>query len=358
MVKMDRSRFIFLGVCFLLVFVWSCGKKTLPIPLPEKRVQVPVTLIEEARVTPGGIILKWKYPEVSHRGKTYPFCFVIQKANIPWKGLGCIDCPELPWEESKCISPDYPDPAVRLDHELLWKDENVSSHRAYRYRIVVYDVEKRRPLSYGKPLDVRMLDFPPMIKKASVKAGKEGILVKWFIPKEKAKSVIKNGISFAIERRSTSGHWQRIDTGGYRESVFLDGEVKPGEVYEYRITPYYQVGQVSIWGKPYIAGRVRAEDKILPPPPKTVWVVPSNKGLEVHWLEVSVPVGGYYVYRKDPDGTIVRLTQTPLKHPPFIDNKVKKNEVYSYAVSSASPNPPYKEGLVSSWVEIRNVFFK
>ncbi len=343
----------------LICFVCSCGKKTLPLPFPEERMEIPEASIEGADVSSHGIVLSWAYSKISESKKNYPFCFVVEKAEIPWKGLGCIDCPDLPWERSKCISPDYPDPAIRKGNRLIWKDDNILPHHAYRYRIVVYDAEKRRPLYYGKPIDVKTYELPPLIKKASLKASKEGILVKWFLTKKEVKSIIDSyGLSFALERRTASKPWRRIDTGNYQESAFLDGEVKPGEVYEYRVTPYYRVGKVIVWGKPKLVGKVRAVDQILPPPPKTVWVVPSSKGLEVHWLEVTVPVKGYYVYRKDPSGTIIRLTQNPVPHPPFIDTQVKKNRVYSYAVSSASPNPPYKEGLVSSWIEIRNIFYK
>ncbi len=343
----------------LICLICSCGKKTLPLPLPEERMEIPRVSIEKADVSSEGITLSWTYSEKLKDRENYPFCFVVEKAEIPWEGPGCIDCPNLPWEKSKCISPDYPDPAIRRGNRLIWKDDNVLPHHAYRYRLVVYDVEKRRPLYYGKPIDVKTYEFPPLIKKASLKASKEGILVKWFLSGKEAKSIINSrGLSFAVERRTEGKLWHRIDTGNYQESAFLDGEVKPGEVYEYRVTPYYRVGRVTVWGKPRLIGRVRAVDRILPPPPKTVWVVPSSKGLEVHWLEVTVPVSGYYVYRKDPDGTIIRLNQNPVSHPPFIDTQVKKNRVYSYAVSSASPTPPYKEGLVSSWIEIRNVFYK
>jgi len=338
---------------FILIGLVSCGKKTLPVPELKSTYHVPEAIIEKAEYRPDGLYLKWK---VSKEQKG--FCFVVEKVEIPWKGLSCIDCPELPWEQSKCVDPAFPEPAVRIGDWLIWKDDRVMVGHAYRFRLVVFDLTKRRPVKYGQPYDVRIPSTPPNVVKGDVKAGKEGILITWFIPSG-AKDAIKKRLRFRVERMADGDTgWTRLDGAGCTDSSYLDGEVTPGKLYTYRVTPYYTIASLEVYGKPFVVGKARAQDTVLPPPPKTVWVVPGKKGLEVHWLEVTVPVGGYHVYRKESEGTIVRLTQKPIMHPPFVDTNVKWNKVYSYAVTSLSPNPPHREGLASSWVEIRNVFFK
>lgn len=114
----------------------------------------------------------------------------------------------------------------------------------------------------------------------------------------------------------------------------------------------------NILGEAFIVSKVKAKPRVLPPPPETVWVVPGKEGLEVHWLEPKGRIAGYNVYRKQPDGSIVRLNGKPVPKSPFVDKTALPNQVYSYAVSSVSSDPSGTEGVTSSWIEIRNVFIK
>ncbi|SFN08641.1 fibronectin type III domain-containing protein [Thermodesulforhabdus norvegica] len=367
---MHRYAFCIGAILWIPLFLafQGCGKKTLP--LPEVRQVLPEISIEKADITGEGIVISWKLPETGeirspagkkHKNETgrfenYPYCFVVEKAEISRGGTLCMECPDLPWEQSTCLHPAFPGPAAFDGRTMKWKDGNVRRGHAYRYRVVVYDVGTQRPLVYSSPFDLVVSEPPVSIEKGNAKSDEKGIFLTWFLPANG--SVQKNAgeIRFAVERRSEASQWKRVDAGDLGNTSYLDTEVKPGMTYEYRVTPYLKKGAVTVWGTPFVLPPIAAEDRMLPPPPKTVWVVPGKEGLEIHWLEVTKPVKGYHVYRKYEDGTILRLTQQPVEHPPFIDKGVKKNVVYFYAVSSLSPYPPYREGLVSSWVEIRNVF--
>lgn len=368
----------FMFVCVSGMLLHGCGKKTLP--LPEVQTPPPQVRIQDVEITPEGVVINWKCPEIKEQAKrsnifssiskqkqpnddkatklaTYPYCFVVAKAEVAWSGTACVECPDLPWEESKCIHPAFPEPAILRGSTLQWKDGNIRIGHAYRYRIIIYDRTSQRPLAYSPPYDVRVYDLPTPIQKAEATADNKGILLKWFLPGD-----IKNSeneakeIRFAVERRTDAATWKQIDSGDYKDTSYLDAEVIPGTTYQYRVTPYFVKDGVAIWGEPCVLPNIVAQERVLPPPPKTVWVVPGKEGLEIHWIEVSTPVKGYHVYRKQEDGTIVRLTQESIEHPPYTDKAVKPNAVYGYAVSSISPYPPYREGLVSSWIEIRNVF--
>ncbi len=74
----------------------------------------------------------------------------------------------------------------------------------------------------------------------------------------------------------------------------------------------------------------------------------------MHWLPSEGKVEGYQVYRRE-GKEIIRLTTTPVKNPPYLDSTVKKNVIYSYAVSAVGNQAGKREGLVSKWVEIRSL---
>lgn len=359
---------------FLFLILQGCGRKTLP--LPEVRQVLPEITIEKADITGDGVVISWKCPKVrgsedekgilfpvgkkgvkkSGEFDNYPYCFVVEKAEVSQGGLLCTECPDLPWEQSPCIHPAFPEPATLEEGMMKWKDGKVRRGHTYRYRIVVYDMATQRPLVYSIPFDLQVYEPPVEIEKGNARSDEKGILLRWFLPA--GVDVQKNAgdIKFAVEKRYDASPWKRVDSGDCGDTSYLDTDVKPGVTYEYRVTPYIKKSTVTVWGKTFVLPPITAEETMLPPPPQTLWVVPGKQGLEVHWIEVTKPVKGYHVYRKQEDGTIVRLTQKPVEHPPFVDKMVKRNVVYFYAVSSVSPYPPYKEGLVSSWIEIRNVF--
>jgi fibronectin type 3 domain-containing protein len=189
------------------------------------------------------------------------------------------------------------------------------------------------------------------------RATDKGIIVEWQVCPDRCKEA-GDTLGFSIERRKGSEAWRPISENNYKKTSYLDTDIEAGNVYDYRVTPYYQRDGVTFWGKPFVVSKIRARAKVLPPPPESVWVVPGKEGLEVHWLEPKGRIAGYNVYRKQSDGSIVRLNGKPVAHSPYIDKTALPNQVYGYAVSSVSSDPSATEGVTSSWIEIRNVFMK
>jgi fibronectin type 3 domain-containing protein len=112
-----------------------------------------------------------------------------------------------------------------------------------------------------------------------------------------------------------------------------------------------------ILGDPSTIEQAKAPDALPPPPPKTVWIIPAKGNLEVHWTQAEGKVGGYHVYRRE-GKQIIRLTDNPVQNPPYVDRAVKQNAVYFYAVSTVTPLPDQREGLLSKWSEIRSLKFE
>ncbi len=354
-----RKAFFIIGILGLFPFMMtSCGKKEFPMPV----VSYKSPEIEgiKTQIYPDGVELSWVIPDYTKRLSNYPYCFVVEKAEIGWEEAdGCETCFGSGWTSSKCIHPAYPEEArVSDDGRVFWKDSSVLPRHAYRYRIVVKNKENMRTLFTSKTTDVKVYEPLDVIKKIGAKASDKGILVEWLVCPDKCKEYIGN-LNFLVERKKGEEPWIVISEANYRDTSLLDSKVEPGGFYDYRVTPYYTKDSITVWGKPAIVAKARAKTKILPPPPERVWVVPGKEGLEVHWIEpFSKNIAGYNVYRKQEDGKIVRLNGKPVVHPPFVDKTALPNVVYSYAISSVSADLSKTEGVTSAWVEIRNVFIK
>lgn len=118
--------------------------------------------------------------------------------------------------------------------------------------------------------------------------------------------------------------------------------------------PVLFLENTQIFGESSPVVMARAPETLLPPPPNSIWVVPAKGALEIRWTESDGKVGGYHVYRRE-GKEIIRLTSSPIQHPPFVDHGVKRNATYFYAVSAVSAQAENKEGLLSKWAEMRNL---
>ncbi|MCX7822095.1 MAG: hypothetical protein N2260_01470 [Syntrophobacterales bacterium] len=355
----SRSKVNFMksfALLFALIGLAGCGKKGFPVPSSVEKGPSRVDRIT-ANIYPDGIEISWEIPRSGRDFSKYPYCFIVERAEIDWKGLSCKDCPDLPWQKSQCFHPAYPDPARVEADRMVWRDSKITAGRAYRYRVTVNERDSQRVVTASEPLDVRV--YPPieLIRRILARSTDKGIIVEWQICPDQCREV-GDSLGFKVERRSGSEGWKVISESNYKKTSYLDTELEGGKAYDYRVTPYYIRDGITVWGKPFFVSKVRAKTKILPPPPESVWVVPGKDGLEIHWLEPKGKIAGYNVYRKQSDGNIVRLNDKPVAHSPFVDRTALPNQIYGYAVSSVASDPSNTEGVTSSWIEIRNIFMK
>lgn len=344
------------ALMFFLFSFAGCGRKGFPVPSLAEKEPPKIDKIA-ADIYPDGIEISWDIPLQVKDLSKYPYCFVVEKVEIDWKGLGCKDCSDLAWQKSQCFHPAYPEPARVEGGKMIWKDSQVGVNRAYRYRVTANERDNLRLVTASNPLDVKVYPAVELIKRIMARSTDKGIIVEWQICPDQCRSV-GDSLGFRVEKKSDSGLWKVVSEDNYKKTSYLDAEVEAGKSYDYRVTPYYIKDGITIWGKPFIVSKIKAKAKILPPPPESVWVVPGKEGLEIHWLEPKGRIRGYNVYRKQSDGNIIRLNDKPVAHSPFIDKTALPNQVYGYAVSSVSSDPSGSEGVTSSWIEIRNVFSK
>lgn len=151
------------------------------------------------------------------------------------------------------------------------------------------------------------------------------------------------------------------------------GELKEDTpIYRY----FYEIKDKDFQSKKYIFGirvsdrkkRVSGFSEILSIEPKVLPFPPQNLSASVHsdhvklmWeppeknIDDSSPanVSGYNIYRKDQDGTMIRLNSALIKGTEFRDLKFLFGETHNYFVrASATPSAPYLQSADSELVEV------
>jgi hypothetical protein len=136
-----------------------------------------------------------------------------------------------------------------------------------------------------------------------------------------------------------------VDSDGGRA---LDKSVNYGESYEYRAQRVARVtvdGQtIELPGEISAAVRVDVEDVFPPVVPTGLAAVatPASSAaaaaIDLNWLPVTDRnLAGYVVYRREGDGTWVRVSpEKPVAGPAFHDAAVQAGHAYRYAVSAVS----------------------
>ncbi|MBZ4660429.1 MAG: hypothetical protein JG766_2352 [Desulfacinum sp.] len=346
------------GVATLLCLVAltalaSCGRKTPPKPVtPEAPPRV--TSIQ-ADVEGQTVELRWEIPDRLRKTTPGEYTFVVQREETDAAAAECAECPPANVRSLVRIDPAGAGSWHVEDSRITWKDTLSEGATALRYWIGILGPDESI-ISLSSPVRILMREPPAALKNVRGAAEPRGILVRWEAPSGK-QAPGETSTRFSVERREAGGSWEPASPEPVQGNSFLDTGVLPEGMYEYRVRPFVRVLDARIHGPWTPSEPVKAPPKITPPPPESVWAIPTEKALEIYWTESLVPVEGYHVYRKDGE-TITRLTVDPIAAPPYADTKAQPNKVYLYAVSAVSADAPHREGLLSKWFEVRNVRFQ
>jgi hypothetical protein len=342
-------------LCLSLLMA-GCGKKSFPKSMLDQPVLQVSNLQAQGRSK--GIELQWNVPEgLRGKPKDRPFRFAVLRSDIDWENRNCMDCPAPEQTELLIVDPTFPEPAVLEGNTITWMDTTAAHHHAYRYQIVIQD-DKGRPVSSSVQVTTKFVAPPAPIDDLATMTAPQGILVQWKPPtKDEKGRALQGTLQFNIERRSSNGKWERITAAPVRGNNYLDQSVAGEKSYDYRVTPVLLFEDTPIVGEAAITLQAKAPEAVAPPPPQTVWAIPSTGALEVQWTPSEGAAGGYHVYRRE-GKEIIRLTSNPVKNPPYVDKAIKKNTIYFYAISAIANGSDAREGLLSKWAEIRSLSFE
>jgi len=343
--------FLLLG--FLLA---GCGIKSMPKPIgPEAGPEIRDL---KAQVRSKGIDLSWTIPEpLRNLPKESRYRFSVQRSHLAWEKRTCLDCPPPAKEEVLSIDPSYPETASIEDNRVSWMDAAVSHLNAYRYQVAIVD-DKGTILTVSNPVIASVQTPPSGVRNLSVTTEPQGIVLRWKPPvADERGNPLAGEAQFLLERHIPGGRWEKLSSAPLKGNTFVDQNVAAEESYDYRITPLLFIDGAIIAGDSSQVRDAKSPDSLPPPPPNKVWIIPGKGGMEVHWTESQGKIIGYHVYRRE-GKEIIRLTSSPVQHPPHLDASVKRNTVYFYAVSAVSSQLDHKEGLLSKWFEIRSLIFE
>lgn len=340
-------------ILILGLLLSGCGNKTLPKPISKEAPPQLTNL--NTRVEARGVELSWSMSNIPEAGSNVlPLRLSVRRAELGWESRGCLDCPAPNQQEILSIDPLHPEPALFQDHNLLWVDGNVSFHHAYRYQLVLLD-KNSAVIAESNPSIAKVVPPPALPTNLHAATEPQGIILHWRAPtKDVQGRPLQGELQFLIERLAPGGTWEKISPVPIKGLTFMDPAVAAAQTYDYRVIPMLLFEGTPVIGAPALIRQVKAPNALPPPPPKTVWVVPSEGALEVHWTESEGKVAGYHVYRRE-GKEITRLTANPIQHPPYLDRAIKKNVIYYYAVSAVSAKADHREGLLSKWVEIKSL---
>ncbi len=347
----DSAKYKCLGVisiCVLSVIIPGCGTKKFPKPLGV--APPPQVNNLSAQVMPRSVELSWSPGAV---GADKRIGYSIMRAELKWENRNCLECP--PPEQQLVHTIDASAVKPGSDGKLRWVDTNISYRRAFRYQVTVTD-EKGNPLSLSNPAIAKVYPGPAVPENLTAATQPQGILIQWkpVLKDIEGNTIDSSSESFRVERLLGEKGWEKAAPSLVKGNTYLDQSVAPGQSYSYRVVAALYTDGVYILGESSATVQAKGPESVLPPPPDRVWITPAHGALEIHWIETDGKTGGYHVYRKE-GKEIIRLTASPVEHPPFVDQGAKKGATYSYAVSAVSAQADHKEGLLSKWIEVRNL---
>lgn len=337
-------------ICTMGMLLSGCGRKMFPKPGGQEAA--PQVHDFQAQVIPRGVELSWAIPEGAQaKGVRYS----VLRSELNWDNRNCVECPGVNQQEVfRTDAAAAPQAVSSSDRKFHWIDTNIVPNHAYRYQVSLTDANGT-PLSTAGPALAKTYPGPVAPTGVAAITQPQGILLQWkSVPKDAEGRNLQGELSFRIDRLIPNKDWEKASPVLIKGNSFLDQGVASEQNYSYRVVPVLQFENTTILGEPSAAVIARAPASVAPPPPNSVWVMPAKGVLEIRWTESDGKVSGYHVYRKE-GKEIIRLTASPVQHPPFVDQAAKRNANYFYAVSAVSAQQGNKEGLLSKWAEFRNV---
>lgn len=337
------------SLCVISLVAFGCGKKMFP---KQPGGQAPAQVKDlGAQVVPRSVDLSWTPVSAERSGATF---YLIMKSELKWDNRNCLECPNpdhRPVQRLDAFSV-KPDP----DGKVHWSDSDIGYHRAFRYQISLVD-EKGNTVSLSNPAIAKIYAGPQAPVNVTAMTQPKGILIQWkpVLKDLEGKDLHSINVSFRVERSHGDKGWEKASPAPVKGNSFYDQSISQEQIYNYRIIPVLYTDETSIFGETSGTVSAKGPESMPPSPPEKVWVVPAHGGLEVHWTESDGKNSGYHVYRRE-GKEIIRLTAAPVMHPPFVDQGAKKGSTYYYAVSAVSSQADHKEGLLSKWTEVRNIF--
>ena len=327
----------------------GCGKKANPVPWTKLRPEAIKDL--EYRVVKDGIILTWTVPTRNHDGSPLPQIeeFRLYRAVEPVEG-GCPECP-----------PRYGEPIVikfdakpKAGQRVSYEDRTVEPGHYYIYQ--VRSLKNFMNLSDFSNKVIVAWHSPPMPPVGlTARADEKGIHLSWQPP---AGYCDGTPLDQALEYRL----WRKFDDDSEfaplphttSETSYTDRFARTYNQVSYRVTAIMDYLDTEIESEPSEEISLLARDIQIKMQPAKLIAFNTAEGVELVWDVIYRPeIKGYFVFRQDPSGLVVRLNPRPITVNSFTDITVLPPGTYTYwIVSIDNANPP-RQTIYSKKVRVR-----
>ncbi len=309
----------FAAVTVLTAFILgACGVKTSPVPPEGGHPNVVTDLAARARED--GILLRWKAPKTSRKGKfTEPAGFEIQRRAKAAK--------EAAWSEYETVAEINYNKTIET---VTWKDTNVNPDVRYEYRLASVD-ESGDMGPYSETVTAKW-DIPPGKPTGlTAETGNRTVTLMWNSPEKEGGPKIEG---YYIYRAKGEAEAKLATPYAVPETEFFDGGLENGVEYRYLVRAATASGNFMIEGPASETVRTVPGDKIAPAAPVGVGAFLLEDGVKVMWWpNEEDDLSGYHVYRKH-DGQTEKVTEELLKEPGYMDSAARRNQTYTYTVTA------------------------
>jgi hypothetical protein len=240
-------------------------------------------------------------------------------------------------DEGKFEELDAVIPARKKNDTLIYfLNDEVEREKLYRYYILPCD-RAGNSTTTSDTVSCLSINYSriPMLRDAKGDDSPEGVILNWKALPEKP-----YWAGIEIKRRSPSEQeYMPYDTIAWKDTTYLDKNVRVNAPYNYSLKVLLSVGDISDIPSGFVT--VIHENKSAPAlPPNLVRAVAEKQGVRVSWLPTNHPdVQGYYVFRSvTPDSPADNISGL-VKDSSFLDRDVLDGRTtYVYTVKSVLYN--------------------
>ncbi len=335
----------------LLIFSWlieGCGRKRAPVPpgtlRPERIKDLSYKIVKE------GAVLSWSVPRRNHDGSPLSRIkeFHLYKAELPLDS-SCLTCP-----------PDYGKPIVinydqkpEPGKKIVYEDTTVRKGYYYTYQVKtvkgwfnVSDFSNKVSFAWHSP--------PSAPLNLSAQVFEDGVRLGWLPPETfEDGEPLNQPLEYKIYRRfGDEQTWQALP-GTTAKTNFFDKIRRTYRKVGYRVAAIFHYVDTDIEGSQSAPVIVKARGLQDIPPPSAVSVSKTKEGIKISWTLVRRPgIVGYYIFRKDPSGLILKLNFSPVSSSPFIDRTLLEPGRYFYWVTAIDDSYPPNQSRPSKQASI------
>ena len=331
-----------LQILLMLLWVWSCGKKTAPVP-PQTLLPHPINNLSYD-LDEYGATLTWPRPTKAINGRQLSgdIVFDVYRAEVAANDY-CPDCPVIYGSPVVEITMDHATGAHSL---LTYQDKTVRPDYRYLYKV------QPRIGYFNAGQESNTVGFwwlQPIAAPTGLKgtAGDARVALSWQAPKQLLDgSIVNEKLSYRVYRRDSAASFVVLaDISTTLE--FIDVAVENGEKYSYLVRALRTKEDTKLPGAASDIVSVTPVDLTPPAAPSGIRIIQTTAGVKLIWDMVeSSDLAGFRIYRREAekkDRHLIGTTGSGVIT--YTDENLFHSGTFYYSVTAIDNAVPPNESL-------------